>query len=41
MPQTPLHQTHEALGAQFTDFGGWTMPLKLSLIHISEPTRRS
>ncbi|MEH0147650.1 glycine cleavage system aminomethyltransferase GcvT [Corynebacterium sp. Q4381] len=28
MPQTPLHQTHEALGAQFTDFGGWTMPLK-------------
>lgn len=28
MPQTPLHATHEALGAQFTDFGGWTMPLK-------------
>ena len=28
MPQTPLHATHEALGATFTDFGGWTMPLK-------------
>ena len=28
MPQTPLHATHEALGANFTDFGGWTMPLK-------------
>ena len=28
MPQTPLHNKHEALGASFTDFGGWTMPLK-------------
>lgn len=28
MPQTPLHATHEKLGAHFTDFGGWTMPLK-------------
>ena len=28
MPQTPLHSKHEALGASFTDFGGWTMPLK-------------
>ncbi|OEY04195.1 glycine cleavage system protein T [Corynebacterium sp. BCW_4722] len=26
--QTPLHATHEALGATFTDFGGWDMPLK-------------
>ena len=40
MPQTPLHATHEKLGASFTDFGGWEMPLKygseleLSLIHI-------
>ena len=47
MPQSPLFATHEKLGAHFTDFGGWTMPLKygkeleehLSLIHISEPTR--
>ena len=28
MPQTPLYATHEQLGATFTDFGGWTMPLK-------------
>lgn len=28
MPQTPLHTTHENLGATFTDFGGWEMPLK-------------
>lgn len=28
MPQTPLHSAHEALNATFTDFGGWTMPLK-------------
>ena len=28
MPQTPLHATHEKLGASFTDFGGWEMPLK-------------
>ena len=30
MPQTPLHAKHEALQASFTDFGGWTMPLKYS-----------
>lgn len=26
--QTALHSVHEALGAVFTDFGGWDMPLK-------------
>jgi aminomethyltransferase len=26
--ETALHATHEALGARFTDFGGWDMPLK-------------
>ncbi|GAB3567702.1 glycine cleavage system aminomethyltransferase GcvT [Spelaeicoccus albus] len=25
---TPLHAEHEKLGASFTDFGGWEMPLK-------------
>lgn len=30
MPQTPLHAKHDALQASFTDFGGWTMPLKYS-----------
>lgn len=26
--ETPLHSIHEQLGASFTDFGGWDMPLK-------------
>jgi aminomethyltransferase len=26
--ETALHAVHEALGARFTDFGGWDMPLK-------------
>ncbi|CCH34023.1 Aminomethyltransferase [Saccharothrix espanaensis DSM 44229] len=26
--RTPLHAEHEALGAQFTDFAGWKMPLR-------------
>ncbi|WP_029144531.1 glycine cleavage system aminomethyltransferase GcvT [Microbacterium luticocti] len=26
--QTPLHERHEALGATFTDFGGWSMPVR-------------
>jgi aminomethyltransferase len=26
--RTPLHAVHEELGAAFTDFGGWEMPLK-------------
>ena len=25
---SPLHPVHEAAGASFTDFGGWSMPLK-------------
>jgi aminomethyltransferase len=27
MPETPLRAAHERLGARFTDFGGWEMPL--------------
>ncbi|GAA1958791.1 glycine cleavage system aminomethyltransferase GcvT [Microbacterium deminutum] len=27
---TPLHARHEALGASFTDFGGWLMPVRYS-----------
>ena len=27
MPDTPLRGAHETLGARFTDFGGWEMPL--------------
>jgi aminomethyltransferase len=28
MPETPLRAAHEQLGARFTDFGGWDMPLQ-------------
>ncbi len=28
MAETPLRAAHEALGARFTDFGGWDMPLQ-------------
>lgn len=28
MPTSPLHATHDAAGARFTDFGGWTMPVQ-------------
>lgn len=28
MPVTPLKAAHEILGARFTDFGGWEMPLQ-------------
>lgn len=28
MKVTPLHKTHTELGAHFTDFGGWDMPLR-------------
>lgn len=27
---TPLHDRHVALGASFTDFGGWSMPVRYS-----------
>ena len=28
MPVTPLRAAHESLGARFTDFGGWEMPVQ-------------
>lgn len=28
MPATELHDEHERLGASFTDFGGWQMPVR-------------
>ena len=28
LQQSPLHREHEALGAAFTDFGGWQMPVR-------------
>ena len=28
MNRSPLHQTHQELGARFVDFGGWEMPVQ-------------
>lgn len=28
MPASPIHDLHTALGARFTDFGGWEMPVQ-------------
>ena len=28
LKQSPLHARHEALGAKFSEFGGWSMPLE-------------
>ena len=28
--QTPLHAIHQDAGASFTDFSGWTMPVRYS-----------
>ncbi|MEU3275078.1 glycine cleavage system aminomethyltransferase GcvT [Saccharomonospora sp. NPDC006951] len=28
--RTPLHEVHERLGASFTDFAGWSMPVRYS-----------
>ena len=32
---TPLHRVHTALGASFTDFGGWHMPLRYTSDPVS------
>jgi aminomethyltransferase len=36
--QSPLHERHEALGAKFAEFGGWTMPLEYSSGVVKEHT---
>ena len=45
LKKSPLHDAHVARNAKMADFGGWDMPIEfpggLSLIHISEPTRRT
>jgi len=35
LKKSPLHDRHQALGARFADFGGWTMPLQYAGI-VSE-----
>lgn len=32
MPQSPIHSVHDALGARFVDFGGWSMPVQYSSV---------
>lgn len=35
---SPLHDRHEALGAKFAEFGGWSMPLEYSTGVVKEHT---
>jgi aminomethyltransferase len=36
--QSPLHDRHVALGAKFSEFGGWSMPLEYSTGVVKEHT---
>ena len=36
--RSPLHERHEALGAKFAEFGGWTMPLEYPTGVVKEHT---
>ena len=36
--QSPLHDRHAALGADFAEFGGWSMPMKYSSGVVKEHT---
>jgi len=38
LKQSPLHDRHVALGAKFSEFGGWTMPLEYSSGVVKEHT---
>src|SRR3712207_9574951 len=38
LKQSPLHDRHEALGAKFAEFGGWTMPLEYASGVVKEHT---
>jgi aminomethyltransferase len=38
LKQSPLHDRHEALGAKFAEFGGWSMPLEYSTGVVKEHT---
>ena len=41
MPQSPIHPSHEAAGARFTDFGGWQMPVQYTGVLAEHETVRS
>lgn len=36
--QSPLHDRHEALGAKFAEFGGWSMPIEYAAGVVKEHT---
>lgn len=38
LKQSPLHDRHEALGAKFAEFGGWSMPLEYRTGVVKEHT---
>src|SRR5918995_2402682 len=38
LKQSPLHDRHEALGAKFAEFGGWSMPLEYAAGVVKEHT---
>ena len=38
LKQSPLHDRHEALGAKFAEFGGWSMPLEYRSGVVKEHT---
>ncbi|HSJ71577.1 MAG TPA: glycine cleavage system aminomethyltransferase GcvT [Acidimicrobiia bacterium] len=41
MPQSPIHDSHEAAGARFTDFGGWQMPVQYTGVLAEHNTVRT
>jgi aminomethyltransferase len=41
MKKTPLYDRHVALGAKFTDFGGWSMPVQYTQILDEHQTTRN
>src|SRR5690606_3536933 len=38
LKQSPLHDRNEALGAKFSEFGGWSMPLEYATGIVKEHT---
>ncbi len=38
LKQSPLHERHVALGAKFSEFGGWSMPLEYATGVVKEHT---
>jgi aminomethyltransferase len=38
LKQSPLHDRHQALGAKFAEFGGWSMPLEYATGVVKEHT---